>query len=67
MGFTSDGQITPEFVAKRDELFRVNSTETRESRANISKPEALPGADSWKMGFVLTYGIINTTTNTTSS
>lgn len=46
MGFTLDGHITPDFVTKRDELFGVNSTEIRESRANISKPEA----DSWKMG-----------------
>ena len=61
MGYTEDGQVTPEFVTQRDELFGVNSTEIRESRVNITAPAILPGADSWKEGFVLQYGLINTT------
>lgn len=64
MGYTEDGQITPDFVKERDALFGVNSTAIKESRANITVPEVLPGADSWKMGFVLQYGLINTTANT---
>jgi hypothetical protein len=52
---------------KRDQLFGVNSTEIRESRASISKLEVLPGADSWKMGFELTYRFVNRTINTTFS
>jgi hypothetical protein len=46
MGFILDGQITPVFVMERDELFGVKSAEIRENRANISKLEVLPGADS---------------------
>ncbi|KUJ19359.1 DUF1264-domain-containing protein [Mollisia scopiformis] len=64
MGYTQDGQITPDFVTQRDELFEVNSTEIREQRANITAPPILPGADSWQLGFVLTYGLVNTTNDT---
>ena len=65
MGYTEDNQITPEFVTQRDKLFGVNTTEIRESRVNITAPEVLPGADSWKRGFILQYGLVNTTGNTT--
>jgi hypothetical protein len=64
MGYTEDGQITPEFVKARDKLFGVSSTEVRERRGNITVPEILPGADSWKLGFVSQYGLINTTAET---
>lgn len=64
MGYTSDGQITPDFVTKRDALFGVNSTEIRVQRSNITKPDVIEGADSWKKGFVLTYGLVNTTDET---
>ncbi|CZR61272.1 uncharacterized protein PAC_11168 [Phialocephala subalpina] len=47
MGYTEDGQITPDFVTKRDVLFGVNSTEIREQRENITKPVLIEGADSW--------------------
>ncbi|KAE8454240.1 hypothetical protein EG329_005165 [Mollisiaceae sp. DMI_Dod_QoI] len=65
MGYTEDGQITPDFVTKRDKLFGVNSTEIREQRGNITGPPVMEGADSWKQGIVLTYGLINVTSNTT--
>lgn len=65
MGYTGDSQITPDFVRKRDELFGVNTTAIRESRVDIVAPPVLDGADSWRHGFVLSYGIVNTTSNTT--
>ncbi|KAI0850107.1 DUF1264-domain-containing protein [Daldinia vernicosa] len=64
MGYTGDDQITPDFVTKRDELFGLNTTEVRESRSDIPHPPVVPGADSWKYGYVLSLGIVNETTNT---
>jgi hypothetical protein len=60
-GFTGTGQITSTFVTERDKLFGVNTTEIRNSRADIVAPKVLPGADSWKYGYVLTLGLVNTT------
>lgn len=67
VGYTGDSQITPDFVMKRDELFGVNTTAIRKSRADIVAPHVNDGAESWRKGFVLTYGILNTTSNTTFS
>ncbi|KAI0906317.1 hypothetical protein F4823DRAFT_627160 [Ustulina deusta] len=64
MGFTHDEQITPDFVLDRDSHFGMNTTEIRESRADIVPNEVLPGADSWKYGYTLSFGIVNKTTNT---
>lgn len=64
MGYTGDSQITPDFVVQRDELFGVNTTEIRDSRADISPPVVISGADSWKYGFTLTLGLVNQTANT---
>lgn len=58
MGYTSDGQITPDFVTKRDELFGVNSTEIREQRSNITKPDVIEGADSWVGWFLFVQGVV---------
>ncbi|KAH6664959.1 hypothetical protein B0J14DRAFT_457039, partial [Halenospora varia] len=48
MGYTSDSQITPEFVTARDKLFGTNTTAIKESRKDICAPEVIEGADSWK-------------------
>ncbi|OTB05342.1 hypothetical protein M426DRAFT_57102 [Hypoxylon sp. CI-4A] len=64
MGYTGDGQITPDFVTKRDELFGINTTEIRESRSDIPPPPIVDGADSWKKGYVLTLGLVNKTGDT---
>jgi hypothetical protein len=64
-GFTHDDQITPDFVLQRDELFGVNTTETRESRVDIVPDEVLPGADSWKYGYVLSLALVNQTVDLT--
>jgi hypothetical protein len=61
MGYTGDGQITPDFVTKRDDMFGVNTTEIRESRADITPPDVVPGADSWKYGFSLSLELVNKT------
>jgi len=66
MGYTKDGQICETFIEARDELFGISTTEVRAARtaAGITTPEAVPGADSWKYGYSLSYGIINTTEET---
>ncbi|KAI1273884.1 DUF1264-domain-containing protein [Xylaria sp. FL0933] len=64
MGFTHDDQITPDFVQTRDELFGTNTTAVRESRKDIVPRDVLPGADSWKYGYALSFGVVNTTTDT---
>ncbi|KAI1299500.1 hypothetical protein F5Y03DRAFT_251021 [Xylaria venustula] len=64
MGFTHDEQITPDFVLERDDLFGTNTTAIMQSRADIVPHEVLPGADSWKYGYALSFGIVNTTVDT---
>lgn len=61
MGFTHDDQITPDFVKERDALFGTNTTEIRKSRADIKPHPVLPGADSWRYGYSLSFGLVNTT------
>ncbi|KAI8630533.1 DUF1264-domain-containing protein [Xylariaceae sp. FL1651] len=65
MGYTHDDQITPNFVLQRDDLFGVNTTEIRESRSDFVPNEVKAGADSWKYGYKLTFGLVNQTMNTT--
>ncbi|KAI0967539.1 hypothetical protein F4678DRAFT_246181 [Xylaria arbuscula] len=67
MGFTHDEQITPDFVLERDDLFGTNTTAIMQSRADIVPREVLPGADSWKYGYALSFGIVNTTIDTVFS
>lgn len=64
MGFTHDEQITPDFVIQRDDLFGTNTSEIKEARKDIMPNDVLPGADSWKYGYALSFGIVNTTVNT---
>ncbi|KAF2454904.1 putative lipo protein [Lineolata rhizophorae] len=64
-GYTGDGQLPQWFVDDRDELMNVNTTATRIAREDIEPPPVQEGADSWKYGYVITYGIVNTTTDTT--
>ncbi|KAI1738644.1 hypothetical protein F4680DRAFT_424531 [Xylaria scruposa] len=64
MGFTHDDQITPDFVLDRDDLFGSNTTEIRTARQDIVPNDVLPGADSWKYGYALSFGIVNKTINT---
>jgi len=65
MGYTGSSQITPDFVTKRDALFGVNTTAIRKSRADIVAPKVIEGGDSWRNGYVLTLGLLNTTMDTT--
>ncbi|KAI0438632.1 hypothetical protein F4803DRAFT_87170 [Xylaria telfairii] len=64
MGFTHDEQITPDFVIQRDDLFGTNTSEIKEARKDIIPNDVLPGADSWKYGYALSFGIVNTTFDT---
>ncbi|RYC58786.1 hypothetical protein CHU98_g7416 [Xylaria longipes] len=64
MGFTHDEQITPDFVLERDNIFGSNTTKIRNARKDIVPNDVLPGADSWKYGYALSFGIVNKTVNT---
>jgi hypothetical protein len=55
MGYTGDGQITPAFVEKRDELFGVNTSAVREERSGIVAPPVIEGADSWVSLYFLLF------------
>jgi hypothetical protein len=50
MGFTADGQMQPEMLARRDQLFGISSDQRRQSRRPIPVPNPLPGANSWESG-----------------
>ncbi|KAI1747099.1 hypothetical protein F4782DRAFT_451192 [Xylaria castorea] len=63
MGFTHDDQITPDFVLERDDLFGTNTSEIRNARKDIVPNDVLSGADSWKYGYALSFGIVNKTIN----
>lgn len=60
-GYTANGQLPKELVAKRDALYGVNSTAVRENRTDIVAPPVIDGADSWRKGFVLELVLKNTT------
>ncbi|MDF9797897.1 hypothetical protein OKW21_003160 [Catalinimonas alkaloidigena] len=52
MGFTADGQIEQTLLKDRDERFNVSTTEKKENRADIPKPEVLAGANAWQEGII---------------
>ena len=66
MGYTGDSQVTPGFVSQRDQLFGVNTARIRQQRESINAtaPPVIHGADSWKNGFTLQLGLVNTTGET---
>lgn len=53
MGFTADGQASPEMIADRDRRMNISSDELRQRRADISYPSIDPDADAWSKGIVL--------------
>lgn len=50
MTFTQDGQVNPELIKKRDDLYGLSTPENKKQRESIPSPNILPGADSWKNG-----------------
>lgn len=52
MGFTQDGQISPELVEKRDKNFGISTAEEREKRQDIPMPDVDPMANAWEKGQV---------------
>lgn len=64
-GYTGGGQLPQTAIEQRDEYFGVNSTEIRLQRAGvIEAPPVIEGADSWRYGYVLNFGITNQTSDT---
>jgi hypothetical protein len=53
MGFTADGQLSPDLVTGRDRRFGVSSQEKRQNRADIQAPPVDPDANSWQSGEAL--------------
>jgi hypothetical protein len=64
MRYPKDGHLLQSSVETRDELFELNTESMMEARAKISVPDVIPGVDSSKYGFVLTYGIVSTAIET---
>jgi hypothetical protein len=52
MGFTRDGQLDAERIARRDKELGVSTAKERESREALAKEAGpvLPGADAWQSG-----------------
>ncbi|TGE28256.1 OBAP family protein [Hymenobacter metallicola] len=57
MGFTKDGQIDTNMVARRDQRLGISSRQKRQERADIAAPPVAPGADAWEKGEVRQLGI----------
>lgn len=53
MGFTADGQMTPDLGTARDSQMGISSEAKRKSRADIPAPAIQPGADAWMRGDVV--------------
>lgn len=53
MGFTAEGQASPEMVAERDKNFSIDSEKKRKDRENIPAPSIAEGADAWQKGHVM--------------
>jgi hypothetical protein len=53
MGFTADGQASPQMIADRDKRFGMSSEDKRKNRADIQAPPIDPGADAWQKGQVV--------------
>ncbi|KAI5791952.1 secreted protein [Geopyxis carbonaria] len=63
-GYTGTGQLSEATVRKRDKEFGVDSKKVARRRAkNLEKSaeSVLPGADSWRDGYVLNLGLTNFT------
>lgn len=50
MGFTADGQASPQMVTERDRRFGVSSEQLRQRRSDIAYPPIDPAADAWSKG-----------------
>lgn len=59
MGFTQDGQLKQELVAKRGQRFQVSTPEKKENRADIPVPTLVPGANAWEKGEIRQLEITN--------
>lgn len=52
MGFTADGQLKPDMIAKRDNDLKLSTETSRKARSDLARsaPPVVPGADSWQQG-----------------
>jgi hypothetical protein len=52
MGFTADGQLKPDMIARRDKGLKISTQHERNARVNLaaSAPPVQPGADGWQAG-----------------
>jgi hypothetical protein len=52
MGFTADGQLKPDMIARRDKELKLSTETERKARADLARSSApvVPGADSWQRG-----------------
>jgi hypothetical protein len=54
MGFTADGQLKPEMLARRDSAFDIRTADVKKARADLAQAAGQPdpAADAWKDGSV---------------
>lgn len=50
MGFTEDGQASPELIQDRDNRLGLSTTHKQQNRADIPTPDVAPGANTWESG-----------------
>jgi Protein of unknown function (DUF1264) len=50
MGLTEDGQADEDLIRARDRRLRVSTQRKRRGRSDITRPEVVPGANSWESG-----------------
>jgi hypothetical protein len=50
MGVTADGQANDALIYDRDSRLGVSTPHKRQNRANIPRPEVVPGANPWESG-----------------
>ena len=61
-GYTGNGQLPQSLIDARDAYFGVNSTAIglQRAAAGIAAPPVLPGADVWKDGVIIQFGLNRT-------
>lgn len=57
MGFTKDGQASPEMISSRDKRFGVSSEQQKENRKDIPMPQVDPDANAWEKGIVPQFSL----------
>jgi hypothetical protein len=58
MSFTATGQVEPDLLDRRDQLFDTSSDELRERRGQLEVPAPSAAADAWQHGEPVRIGVL---------